>query len=92
MYKEKIETIRAQVHDLNQQRNDLTSEWIEKEHPIKIGAKVKVNGSVHTGKEMIVTNRSVYAGYKEWVWKAVGPVLKKDGSQGLYYGEWEKKT
>jgi len=91
-YPEQIKEIDDQIQELNAKKYNLMREWVEKECPVKVGDVIESNGCSHYGKNMRVDEISVCPtlGRKEWWWKATGPILKKDGTQGLNRGEWDK--
>lgn len=90
MYKERIEEIDQQVKELYSTKRTLMKEWVDAEHPLKIGDRVTVNGYTYRGKTMIVDELYINQGWREWEWIAKGNIIKKDGKPGLQRGKWHK--
>ena len=91
-----INKILDKIDRLHDRINKLKKLWIKSRHPLKIGDEVIVNcGYSFEGKKMKVTDiwihKSVFWNSHEWVWKAKGHVLKKDGSPGQRIGNWEER-
>jgi len=87
-YRKQIEEIRAQIEGLKNTEEALIKEWVEKEHPLKIGDIVKVTCYAFTGQKMAVTHLHVSNKWEGWEWSATGNIIKKDGTPGLRNGEW----
>ena len=88
-YREEVVDIDRQIKDLYAKRRETIAAWIEAEHPVKVGDVIETNGYSHKGKKMRVAKRSIYDSFSKWSWKANGPILKKDGTEGLIEGEWQ---
>ena len=91
-YKGELDAINEQRHILDVRTNNLKSEWIKAKHPLKIGEYVTVNDmSAHTGRTMKVFNISVRKENSgEWVWQAMGRILKKYDKVGTQQGAWSR--
>jgi hypothetical protein len=89
-YPEQIKEIDDQIQELNAKKHNLMREWVERECPVKVGDVIESNGCGHYGKNIKVDGVQVYKFFREWRWKASGPVLKKDGTPGLNRGELDK--
>jgi uncharacterized protein YodC (DUF2158 family) len=69
---------------------DQLTEWIEANHPLKIGEIVT---SKEGGRKMIVTERELMdcgSGNIQY-WTARGAILRKDGTPGVRIGTWSQK-
>lgn len=90
-FKKEIMEIDEQRIALSAKRQKLLKEWIEAEHPLKVGEVVEsqcIWGPL--GKEMRVEYRWVDAQPEgKVVWSAAGSIIKKNGEDGIRRLNWE---
>jgi len=76
------------------QINRFLEEWVEEEHPARVGSDTVINGFAYTGKMMRVVSVGIREKYNTLCFYARGRVLKKGDIPGTQSGEaeWEMKV
>jgi hypothetical protein len=93
---EKVKAIEEELAKAREKRKAGIDKIIEESHPLKIGDIVTVNsGYSWEGKQMEVVLLSIEPStwrdeFTKVEWKAVGKVLRKDGSKSQNYGKWKQ--
>ena len=91
---EVIDKVNAQIEKINREKvvlKDLKEEVVVKLAIHNIGDVVKCNNYCHTGKDMVVRRRVFLDGWEGPHILYRGPVIKKDGKEGLNTGEHIQK-
>ena len=77
----KLEDVNAKIERLHNEKRILSEEYLKEICPLNIGDKTEVKGHSHRGKKMQVVSVYLVENFKgEFTWKAVGKIVKKDGS------------
>lgn len=85
----RIEAVYAQIDELRSKRKGLVKDYISKHCPVKVGDTVIVNGYRHEGKKLMVKEVFFRRNSRgEYFFKAIGNIVKKDGTKSGYRGEW----
>jgi hypothetical protein len=89
-YQKQIEGEDLLIEFLGNRQNETIGEWIEKEHPLKIGDIVECPQFLQEGKKekMVVESINVRETIHGWKWEAVGEILNPDGTRSERWGSW----
>jgi hypothetical protein len=92
-FKQEVQEMDEEHRLWTERRQRLFKEWIETECPYKIGEVIIVPRKTYAyeGKQMCITSIFVTRVWKGFVWKVLGIVLKKDGSESKLSVNFEEK-
>jgi len=96
-YQAEIEKIIEEEKKLAEHKAKLMAEWVESEHPLKIGDIVEAGGChylhIYQGLPFVVKKRFIKQGWRGgWVWGAIGNIINKDGTEGARIGHWDQEV
>lgn len=86
----KLAELNEEIASLEKQIGRIKENVAIKYAPVKVGEIIYTNGYTHKGKKIVVEQVVFRSRFGRYEFCARGPVLKKDGSPGLIWGDWRK--
>jgi hypothetical protein len=90
---EQYQAMSLSIEELQKDRDNILQEYADLNCPLKVGDTVEILGYSHHGKNGII--KSVRAKYDSWdktfEWIVKGCVLKKDGTEGAQYFDFDQR-